>query len=665
MTIGVRDDLRNDVFPCRVLEISVNGYMDKSLGCELIPACPDTGALRGIHSTVARIPADKIDPQIIRKWIETCQTCHGSKCCTSMSREFDFALWVIDVEEMKLCKLPRDAGYLALSYVWGTATAFLTTKGNLDTRSSRGGLQHVIQISSRAVQDAVKLTRDMGQQYIWIDQLCVIRGDDGLLNQTLRAMGAIYHHATATIVAAGGSDANAGLPGVQSGSRDLDHLTVFIGSGRRRFALIRRPRTIYLDGTTYLKRAWTYQEFFFGMRRIIFRDGRVNFKCPVAHWQEELDLRYLRWPTGLDHGIDTTSVTGSVTWGVERFSPDNVASTRKLGGDMCARMLEFMITEFTERELTRDGDILNAFAGVGSYLSDWIESPLRLGLSEKHFFGCLIWKMRGEYNGGKPFASKKRPGFPTWTWASRYGTVHCSGNFYESCFDGGRNICLVDNWAPVFVWMDFYLSNAEGRFRRLECLETQNRHIDLPRFLRGESAEPVSAFLVESSGAADINLPLKIENTLFFRTVTITRSIKGRGRYFTFWACGMPQSIWNDEGEEIGCMYVDDIDYATWEGEAELLLISMVEGIPPPWENRRVDELGSLGFGFEANRQKQKDTNKGNERYVGYFNVMWVISDASSSDVKNRVGTGIILSQFLIRKAEEKSRSGMVDVYLS
>ena len=158
---------------------------------------------------------------------------------------------------MSLSKLSADDEYLALSYVWGQAVASVTTEENLGARSTPGGLRQVIQESCRTLRDAVKLTSGMGIQYVWIDQLCVIRGDEDLLHRTLRAMGDIYHHAIATIIAADGADANAGLFGVQDSPRRPQQYPVVLGRGRSSMALIKSPRTIYLDDTTYLRRAWT------------------------------------------------------------------------------------------------------------------------------------------------------------------------------------------------------------------------------------------------------------------------------------------------------------------------------------------------------------------------------------------------------------------------
>ena len=357
----------------------------------------------------------------------------------------------------------------------------------------------------------------------------------------------------------------------------------------------------------------------------------------------------------------------SMTWGLERFDEDNISPTKKLGGDPVIRIIEFMVNEFTQRELTRESDILDAFAGVGAYISRWTGSPLRLGLSEKHMFGCLIWKLRGEYSQGTSFASKQRPGFPTWSWASRYGNVHCSGNFYECCFDGGRNLCNVDNWAMAYVWMDIYLADTEGALQRLNCCETQTRCIDIARLLQADPIQSLSQYLIctPREPCSMGQLPRIRENTMFFRTFSFTRTIRETGRYFTYWACGKPRSVWDSKGQEIGCVYVDDINYAAYEGEAELLLISLVERIPGPFDDRNPSGFGSdLDRWLQLRVGTQKKPIKENKRRVGYFNVMWVIADEGSPSTKKRIGTGVVLTEFIIGQVKDELETGMVDVFL-
>jgi len=64
--------------------------------------------------------------------------------------------------------------YAALSHCWGTSQPLTTTRATLQERCAGitwGSLPRVF-------QDAISLTRDLGIEYIWIDSLCIIQGDE-------------------------------------------------------------------------------------------------------------------------------------------------------------------------------------------------------------------------------------------------------------------------------------------------------------------------------------------------------------------------------------------------------------------------------------------------------------------------------------------------------
>ncbi|EON66829.1 hypothetical protein W97_06231 [Coniosporium apollinis CBS 100218] len=223
---------------------------------DLLPA-PATVNSPESGTFVARIIGEALEPKLINEWVHGCQNLHVGTCPPISTHTFDFPFWAIDVVDMRLCTIPDDALYIALSYVWGPVEASVTTKDNLSSRQQIGGLHSTIKVAAQVIKDSVALVRGMGHRYLWIDQLCVIRGEDDLLKQTLRAMGQIYRCAFVTIVAATGKDANAGLPGVREGSRPQTQLAYHLGHGSNRVALVNALNSPSLEGTAYMERAWT------------------------------------------------------------------------------------------------------------------------------------------------------------------------------------------------------------------------------------------------------------------------------------------------------------------------------------------------------------------------------------------------------------------------
>jgi hypothetical protein len=71
--------------------------------------------------------------------------------------------------------------YVALSHYWGDLSieqkkAYYTTQDNIGQRLKGFSLSEL----PKTFQDAVKVTRELGVLYLWIDSLCIIQyGDNG------------------------------------------------------------------------------------------------------------------------------------------------------------------------------------------------------------------------------------------------------------------------------------------------------------------------------------------------------------------------------------------------------------------------------------------------------------------------------------------------------
>ena len=73
----------------------------------------------------------------------------------------------------------------------------------------------------RIISDAIQLVKDVGQRYLWVDSLCIVQDDDDDKQQQLPSMVSIYSNAELVVVAAAGSDANTGIPGIQGSKRRI------------------------------------------------------------------------------------------------------------------------------------------------------------------------------------------------------------------------------------------------------------------------------------------------------------------------------------------------------------------------------------------------------------------------------------------------------------
>jgi hypothetical protein len=131
-----------------------------------------------------------------------------------------------------LLKLPQVASTLhsvTFGYVWGNAQTYRLQKDNRQELTKRGGLRSHWKKIPRTIRDAILLTQKLGKQYLWVDSLCLIQDDPDDLMSGIQRMDTVYEQSVLTIVAAYGSNATLGLPGVRAGSRKVSQTAVSVG----------------------------------------------------------------------------------------------------------------------------------------------------------------------------------------------------------------------------------------------------------------------------------------------------------------------------------------------------------------------------------------------------------------------------------------------------
>lgn len=116
------------------------------------------------------------------------------------------------------------------------------------------------------VEDAITVTADLGESFLWVDHLCIEQDSDIDKAKFKPQMHLIYGNVEVMIVAAAGSDCDAGLPGIRPKSRvklqqvlSLNHTMVMESLDPLYDAI---GWTGLLSGTTYSERGWCYQERF-------------------------------------------------------------------------------------------------------------------------------------------------------------------------------------------------------------------------------------------------------------------------------------------------------------------------------------------------------------------------------------------------------------------
>jgi len=217
--------------------------------------------------------------ELIKWWLVHCENYHGADCHRqSGSEPVTRGFRLIDCHqdpktppELK----PWGTEYVALSYVWGASPADLEAWPQI-------------------VLDAVTATKELGLQYLWVDRLCINQEDDDEKSYLISRMTSIYEQAYFTIVAAAGSGASHGIPGVGSTPREVQP-SYRLPNGDLLLSALRDPRHDIIE-SDYWTRGWTYQEGVLSNRRIVFTQRQVYWECRCMATHESIQLPLYHQP---------------------------------------------------------------------------------------------------------------------------------------------------------------------------------------------------------------------------------------------------------------------------------------------------------------------------------------------------------------------------------
>ncbi|KAF2821120.1 HET-domain-containing protein [Ophiobolus disseminans] len=313
------------------------------------------------------VTPNAVDFDVVRQWVSSCANQHSISCLPT-SRSQIPGLKVIDCHTEHVVALPdAHCPYVALSYVWGTPRK--------DDEASAAYPQ--------TIQDSMTVTLALGFRYIWVDRYCIDQDNDVERHQQICMMDRIYSDARLTIIAAAGSDAGYGLPGVSTRGRLPQQQ--FRTKGLT-FLQLYNP-IVSIQESIWASRGWTFQEGFLSHRRLIFTDQEVAFLCNKAHHQESVR----------GNGLDRVNIPE-----LRNFMP---AQDSAFVGAARQRVLR----QYSQRSLRYDTDAINACEGIFKAL----RTPHIWGIPAQRDSPDLCWR--------SDTPGRRRNTFPTWSWASSEG----------------------------------------------------------------------------------------------------------------------------------------------------------------------------------------------------------------------------------------------------
>ncbi|KAI0406621.1 HET-domain-containing protein [Xylaria palmicola] len=355
----------------------------------------------------------------IRSCLDRCLR-HHPKCVQSQgnppSRLIDVGPSHDDYVRLMETVTKSHSDYIALSYCWGDVGVVKTTAGNYEEMKT--GMP--ISILPRTIQDAISVTRQLGQRYLWVDALCIIQ--DSKIDWEIESakMASIYQSSLLTLAATTAAAASDGF-------LNQEHKIVTTKSpfqlpwhdehGNETILAARIVPYVEThtadanddDDLPLFLRGWTLQEQLLSTRIISYRRHELWWSCLT---EPSCECRIIN---ELPEDAKKASFNSiySITTAEEMYTKWHNT-----------------VGEYTLRALKYSSDRLPAIAGVASVVQDLTGSAYIAGLWKDNLVHDLTWEAVMHDVGAQSWISAS-PDFlgPTFSWVSVgtpviYGSVH-------------------------------------------------------------------------------------------------------------------------------------------------------------------------------------------------------------------------------------------------
>ena len=255
----------------------------------------------------------------------------------------------------------------------------------------------------QTIQDAIIATRALGEQYLWIDALCINQKDKKDLKEQIDRMGLIYENSYVTIVASTTSSSSEGIPRFKRARRDVAQFNAVLGEARVVFKSQRGWASEILDGS-WTTRGWTFQEALLSRRCLFFGDFQVVFHC-----HQNVGLESIAPPPAFLADTSNDAI---------RYLPANSQRVRPYPWNFCFEDTEWdfelyrdFLEDYSQRTLSSQQDIVSAFSGVLHKFEQNTGQSFIFGLPRDDLINGLLWSPMEPC----PVVNGL---FPTWTWAN-------------------------------------------------------------------------------------------------------------------------------------------------------------------------------------------------------------------------------------------------------
>ncbi|KAK4226737.1 heterokaryon incompatibility protein-domain-containing protein [Podospora fimiseda] len=342
---------------------------------------------------------------IIHEWIDDCRYNHSG--CSFMMAEVPLptrvlAVGKVDWEKVYILESVGGKGrYTALSYCWGGDISSKTTKDNYDARKT-GSEGIIVSHLPKTLQDAIAVTRYLGIDFLWVDALCIVQGDQVDWEQESGNMAVVFQNADVVLGADRARDSNDGFlklseikTGIPIAFIQDEGVTVHARATKcHEHSWTREPLS---------KRTWTLQEELLASRMIHFTEGEMIWKCQSQTRCECTEL--------------DRELTGQ---NKNSLHDDHPSAQFSLADQN--RWLAIVNSTF-DRSITNPYDLLPALSGIATKFQQKGAGRYLAGMWQDDILRNLLWSTANSQPRLVPYRA------PSWSWASVDSPV---GNYRET-----------------------------------------------------------------------------------------------------------------------------------------------------------------------------------------------------------------------------------------
>jgi hypothetical protein len=294
---------------------------------------------------------------------------------------------VIDVGDEHGNQLPylfipetvTEAKYCTLSHCWGSSRDCITTEANLETRQAGISPAEL----PKTFADAIKITRDLGFQYLWIDNLCIVQDSEHDWRSESVRMGSYYRSSWLTIAAADSVDTSSGCFRARNG---LKHKPCKIWDAASS-GIHGKPTAVYAvsqmpvrDKPSLSTRGWVLQEDLLSPRTLSYGKEGIFWRCVTAD-SSEWGPHTIRFRPQTVGRSDT------------KYLQNYKEGLISVDGEGLHHAWLRVIEDFSQRKLTFETDRLVAISGIASEFAKATGDRYLVGLWRRDLWRALMWSV--------------------------------------------------------------------------------------------------------------------------------------------------------------------------------------------------------------------------------------------------------------------------------